>query len=654
MELGPLAVRVFCAAWVSVLIATLIGLLVQNYRRGMACQLKQWCRFPWTIWKLFRPEDSILEQKLQEMEEEERLSRSLKWPRKTLLLFCLASAYILIANHWYLIWRPVDLECSMCTMACERNCLPAFLNQAEVEAMRLAATERVRLNCTSETDPESELSKAFSRPKSFASRFFGHSLSVGLCITLMAYALLTTFPTLVTPLALLLLESILAAGMLFSQYMSQNPVDSTNVTPVIFRIVCASIHGTPRSTFLINAVYLALFLAIVMPEDERIEGENGRSRTVRAMVITLQQLEHMLVIQGTAAVFRVLRRTTFEARLEVQSSKYLESTLMAVLSGTCDAVVRLSSSFEIIEPCPKLAHLLLKAGSMESANFASLLGDDSRQVFMDRVNESRSLVQSQHVTMLDSSHGQVFLQLYYTKGETVTGECFYLVGVKEDLESGWKANPLLNMHPMTDMTHLSKFSKRMPENEPSEDQSESSAESMILAVSSPAYSHLPLGEYPMLSWIEPLTEDFQIQKCTLAFQAQFGPLFAGASLQNIIAKTHMREFEKWFQSSCNIVCQMGGAGKQFEVPLSVDRGKTIYQMIARLQVLHDGEPDSKVSELVMISFRDVKLVSCKRKPCQALIKQHRRSSREKKTGVDAFNSVMRETSAELMGRNLRL
>jgi len=293
---------------------------------------------------------------------------------------------------------------------------------------------------------------------------------------------------------------------------------------------------------------------------------------------------------------------------------------------------------------------------MNSANFASLLGDDYRQVFIDRASEVQSssgCVQSQHVTMLDSSHGQVFLQLYYTKGETVTGTCFYLVGVKEDLESGWRA-PSPNVLPITDMTPLSQLSKLLPESEPSEAQSESSAESMMVTMSSPAYSHVPLGEYPMLVWIEPMTEEYDIQKCSLSFQAQFGPLFAGTSLRSIIAKSHIREFERWFQSSCNNL-EAGAEEGMLEVLLNIKRGGALtYKMTARLQLLDDGEPESEASELVMIWFQDVKLVRCKRQKRKGLIKEHRRSSREKKIGADASNSVTCEPAVELIGRSWKL
>ena len=77
-------------------------------------------------------------------------------------------------------------------------------------------------------------------------------------------------------------------------------------------------------------------------------------------------------------------------------------------------------------------------------------------------------------------------------------------------------------------------------------------------------------------------------------------------------------------------------------------------MTARLRLLDDGEPDSEASELVMILFQDVRLVSCKKQKRKALIKQHRRSSREKTTGSNASISVTRETAVELIGRTLKL
>jgi hypothetical protein len=85
-------------------------------------------------------------------------------------------------------------------------------------------------------------------------------------------------------------------------------------------------------------------------------------------------------------------RTFLEKRLLTQS----EATVQELLSGLCDAVVRIRSDLAIFEPAPKLAHLLLRENrgsaflGVQFCDFLAYADRDRFRDFLERVGSQLS------------------------------------------------------------------------------------------------------------------------------------------------------------------------------------------------------------------------------------------------------------------------
>lgn len=574
------------------------------------------------------PERSNVDKKISQMEEEDRNTRVRNGSKGVLAVLWLASLIALPSFQAAFAGSPEEgLDCQLCTRACDdsKDCDIAFFpNLAEIAVMR-AEIEMERANCTSEFDIEEELSNRIQDPRTPLSALCLFSSDPSLwfvVINFFGYSLFAAFPKLVTQFNLQSLDTILHAGMICAR-LSVRTSNCWNWSiewhSVALRTISSIIHGTPRSCCIFEVIYLGVAMS-------DIDFVRGRSQSMVIFGEFREQLQNLTLILFTVFAFSSLRKTAFAALLEAQSSKYLETAAMAVMKSTCDAVARLSSSYELIEPCPKLAHLLLRAGTMESTNFAELLDEDSQLVFKSWAEgEHHDTVQSQHVSMRDVNGSRVSLQLFYVAGEMAAGERFFIVGVKEDLEANWNMEPRpppktqqevpmalpltfapgsnLNLSEVPIMQDVSDSSRHSYTSD-SRNSSAGSAQSMALDT---------LNDNPellqdtgrMFAFLDLHHVDYLITRCSVEFHMFFGPLLAGACFKKFIREVHHLQFGKWFQNSVNELSWSNEASKDLALPLKVRRQGATFDINVVLK-LHPGQAsNSGALQAVVMSVKEV-------------------------------------------------
>ena len=146
-----------------------------------------------------------------------------------------------------------------------------------------------------------------------------------------------------------------------------------------------------------------------------------------------------------------------EALVKAIRSDRSSALVQRLLSAMCDCVVYLDTKCNIVEPCPKLANLLMRP-SLASASIAKPLteflapGEEPR--FSNYLQQERlhalsrgedpswSPAQALHLNLIDASGASVPVEVFGASIQDADGVCFHLVGIKEAIESAsWRPVP---------------------------------------------------------------------------------------------------------------------------------------------------------------------------------------------------------------------
>eukprot|EP00927_Polykrikos_kofoidii_P067704 TRINITY_DN63153_c0_g1_i1.p1 TRINITY_DN63153_c0_g1~~TRINITY_DN63153_c0_g1_i1.p1 ORF type:complete len:697 (-),score=79.23 TRINITY_DN63153_c0_g1_i1:59-2149(-) len=201
------------------------------------------------------------------------------------------------------------------------------------------------------------------------------------------------------------------------------------------RLVLSACFGNVSLIAFLNFMYCAAVCIAynrICRGDELVELFMGRDHL---LVFVTHRVFECLVIVGISAMFEA--RSVAEAKVTIQAraSMQMESTVTALLSVLCDAVVHLGDTFRLKAPSPQLAALLLRQ-PLEKGFVGSSILD-----FVDRCDHDVLMQHLQgcipgpalslHVCMVDSRSLRVRTQVYVSCIVDICGRRDYLLGVRE-------------------------------------------------------------------------------------------------------------------------------------------------------------------------------------------------------------------------------
>eukprot|EP00403_Amphidinium_massartii_P046407 CAMPEP_0178458566 /NCGR_PEP_ID=MMETSP0689_2-20121128/47612_1 /TAXON_ID=160604 /ORGANISM="Amphidinium massartii, Strain CS-259" /LENGTH=390 /DNA_ID=CAMNT_0020084879 /DNA_START=421 /DNA_END=1591 /DNA_ORIENTATION=+ len=146
--------------------------------------------------------------------------------------------------------------------------------------------------------------------------------------------------------------------------------------------------------------------------------------------------------------------TAVRANLNKQSALTFERAAENLLSGMCDAVVRLDSQLAVIGPARKLSGLLLQTASLEGAAFPLEFLS-----FMRRGTDAIANTMNTHFR--DSTHTRVPVQIFHAvcMDSHIKGGRVHMLGIRDigeervaDLGAVWRSESASQPHDLPDST----------------------------------------------------------------------------------------------------------------------------------------------------------------------------------------------------------
>ncbi|CAE8635875.1 unnamed protein product, partial [Polarella glacialis] len=289
------------------------------------------------------------------------------------------------------------------------------------------------------------------------------------------------------------------------------------------------------------------------------------------------------------------RESELRATLEAKASKELEASVEAVLATICDAVVLLSSSFQLLRPSPHLAGMLLRSSSsavfMTGGNFIDLLVESDRDSFLQFMGDLNTHAKMLHARMRDANSSSVTVHFYHMKYLDLEGQPVHIIGIREDSEENRPQTPQELQSSLSrqavdevwDRAHESRASSNNNSN------NNRSTASSISGSSDP----MPLveGDHAMSRCVlvDASSIDLTMVKCTPEFSAWSGPSGLNVGLLIWVAPADQSHFYEFFHKALHHYIQCSQDGSE-----SVGPGS----LVLKLQPPHWGRSIEAEAEIV--------------------------------------------------------
>jgi len=267
------------------------------------------------------------------------------------------------------------------------------------------------------------------------------------------------------------------------------------------------------------------------------------------------------------------RDSELRATLEAKASKELETSVEAVLATICDAVVLLSSSFQLLRPSPHLAGLLLRSSSsavlMTGGNFIDLLVESDRNAFLQSMSVPSTHAKMLHSHMRDANSSAVKVHLYHTKYLDLEGQPVHIIGIREDSEENRPQPPPQELQSSLSRQVVDEVWDRAHESRASSNNNNRSTASSISGSSDP----MPLveGDHAMSRcvWVDASSIDLMMVKCTPEFTAWSGPSGLNDGLLSWVVPSEQSNFYKFFHKAVQNYVKHAQSGYESNEPGSM-------------------------------------------------------------------------------------
>ncbi|CAE8654102.1 unnamed protein product [Polarella glacialis] len=307
-----------------------------------------------------------------------------------------------------------------------------------------------------------------------------------------------------------------------------------------------------------------------------------------------------------SALVEQARDSELRATLEAKASKELETSVEAVLATICDAVVLLSSSFQLLRPSPHLAGLLLRSSSsavlMTGGNFIDLLVESDRNAFLQSMSVPSTHAKMLHSHMRDANSSAVKVHLYHTKYLDLEGQPVHIIGIREDSEENRPQPPLQALPSSLSMQVVHEVWDRASGESPAASSFSGSSDPMPLVEGEQAMS--------LCVWVDASSTELMMVKCTPEFTAWSGPSGLNEGLLSWVVPWDQSNFYEFFQRALQyyIRKQSGHEVEGVEEPGS---------MLLQLKPPHLGRSFKAEVEIVEIcngstedSFSEPRILGC--------------------------------------------
>mmetsp|Transcript_112880 Transcript_112880/g.218759 ORF Transcript_112880/g.218759 Transcript_112880/m.218759 type:complete len:604 (+) Transcript_112880:43-1854(+) len=250
-----------------------------------------------------------------------------------------------------------------------------------------------------------------------------------------------------------------------------------------------------------------------------------------------------------------------------------EAVIERLLTGMCDAVVRLRSNFTIERHSPQLAALLLHAPSksLEGVPFQDLLQEDDRTAFCkklaDSTKASTASENSDAIThanmscslpgnMRDSSGNRVPVQLVYTSVQDVNDEFVHVIGIREDsVEEQLAPMPVRNRSTFSRAVNSASSSSWAASDASDSASNAGSVGGVALSVQPEVASEVSSafsGAFDLscdaVVWVNVRTDKLKVTRSSSGFHSLCGPSDHCTQLLPLVARHQRVSFKEWLMS----------------------------------------------------------------------------------------------------------
>ncbi|CAE8581532.1 unnamed protein product [Polarella glacialis] len=341
------------------------------------------------------------------------------------------------------------------------------------------------------------------------------------------------YPAWATPLRFDFLHVLMTIACMVTIALQQSILQwfYHNLWVLIFRTGMCVVHGDNRVTIASNSVFsLAMLVTVQL--------RFGMTPDMVQMIM----LPSIFICILSVIVERS-RESELRATLEAKASKELETSVEAVLATICDAVVLLSSSFQLLRPSPHLAALLMRSSCsavlMTGGNFVDLLVESDRDSFLQFMGGPSTHAKMLHAHMRDANSSAVNVHLYHTKYLDLEGQPVHIIGIREDSEEN-RQKPLLQ--------ELGSNLSRQVADEVW-DRAHESTGSSISGSSDP----MPLVDgddaMSLRVWVDASSTDLMMVKCTPEFTTWSGPSGLNDGLLSWVVPLDQSDFYEFFHKA---------------------------------------------------------------------------------------------------------
>ncbi|CAE8652759.1 unnamed protein product, partial [Polarella glacialis] len=363
----------------------------------------------------------------------------------------------------------------------------------------------------------------------------------------------------------------------------------------IVRTGMGVVHGDNRFTLATNSVFSLAMLVTVQLRWGMTAG------IVQAIMVS------SIFICITSVTVERSRESELRATLEAKASKELETSVEAVLATICDAVVLLSSSFQLLRPSPHLAGLLLRSSCsavlMTGGNFVDLLVEGDRDSFLQLMGGPSTHAKLLHARMRDASSSAVNVHLYHTKYLDLEGQTVHIIGIREDSEENRPQPPPQELPSSLSRQVVDELWDRA--HEPTASSISGSSDPMPLVEGDHAMS--------LRVWVDASSTDLMMVKCTPEFTAWSGPSGLDDGLLSWVVPLDRSSFYDFFHRALEYHVKY--AQNEYE---SVKPGSMVLklkpphlgrslQAEAEIVEICAGRSDSEPRILGCVSFKSVQI-----------------------------------------------
>ena len=153
---------------------------------------------------------------------------------------------------------------------------------------------------------------------------------------------------------------------------------------------------------------------------------------------TFSSLLTSIFAYAIAVLVNSTRDSEIRAIIDAKIARDFAKAANALLSLICDAVVQLTSSYDIAEASPKLEALLSRQShhGLKGTNFVDLLHTDCpTEAFVDFMSGLDADSEMMSIVLKDSKGGKVRAQLFRASGPDFDDLPFHVVGIKRESTS---------------------------------------------------------------------------------------------------------------------------------------------------------------------------------------------------------------------------